>query len=134
MRSNTFIFTFFFMVATAFIAQAQTILDLANQKRLAGQYEAAITDYTQVIGQAPNLAAAYAERGYCFAKLKRYQEALSDLEKAIDLGFKDPLVFLNRGWAKYNLGDKQGACADWQQAEQQGYSKAGETIAAYCQQ
>lgn len=136
MNTKNFFFILFIFLGSTANLWAQASLDLANQKRLAGQYEAAIIEYSQIIEQtqAPMLTIAYTERGYCFAKLKKYQEALKDLDKAISLGSTDPLTFLNRGWAKYNLGDKQGACEDWQQAEQRGYSKARETLNTYCPQ
>ncbi len=134
MNTKIFFLTLSILIGSTALTLAQTSLENANQKRLAGQYEAAIAEYTQIIEQTPNLMVAYIERGYCFARLKKHQEALNDLEKAIFMGSNDPLTFLNRGWAKYNLGDKQGACADWQKAEQLGYSKAKETLATYCPQ
>lgn len=113
-------------------AQDLNLFRAAQAKRIAGQYEAAIIEYSKVIADSPNYAIAIAERGYCYSNLKLYDYALQDLNKAILKGFSDPLAYLNRGWAKYNLGAKGEACIDWQMAEQLGYQNAQKLLNEYC--
>lgn len=117
--------------------QAQTAKEYyesAALKREAGLHEAAIQEYTQAILNNPVLTEAHAERGYCYSHLEKYREALTDYEKAVSLGSQDPLVYLNRGWAKYNLGQKKEACLDWKMAKQLGYGAASDALQMHCMQ
>jgi len=44
------------------------------------------------------------------------------------------MAYDNRGYAKYSLGDKDGACLDWSKAGELGYSDAYDAIKKYCNQ
>ena len=41
-------------------------------------------------------------------------------------------LFITEDNAKYNLGDKEGACLDWSKAGELGVMKAYEMIKKYC--
>ena len=41
-------------------------------------------------------------------------------------------LFITGVYAKYNLGDKEGACLDWSKAVELGYKEAYEMIKKYC--
>ena len=49
------------------------------------------------------------------SKLKDYYGAISDYTKAIEINTQYASAYKNRGIAKENIGDLQGACADWRQ-------------------
>jgi tetratricopeptide (TPR) repeat protein len=111
---------------------AQHFYELANQKRARSEYQLAIINYTEAIRLNPKFAEAYAERGDCHSRQRADALALPDYNQAIQLGLNDNLVFLNRGWAYYNLGQVANACLDWQMAEQLGYPKLTETLKKHC--
>lgn len=48
-----------------------------------------------------------------------------------DTIFND-LPYNKQGYAKYNLGQKQGACLDWSKAGELGYEGAYNSIAELC--
>src|ERR1700722_7518537 len=55
------------------------------------QYEEAIKEFSNAIGQDPNCKEAYCNRAYALAQLEEYKEAVEDCNKAIkvDPSFKD---------------------------------------------
>ena len=50
------------------------------------------------------------------SKLEDYYAAIYALNKSIKLNSSDPDVYVNRGNAKYSIGDKKGACDDFKKA------------------
>jgi len=42
------------------------------------------------------------------------------------------MLYLNRGWAHHNLGQKVSACYDWEKANLLGYKKAEQVLKKYC--
>ena len=53
-----------------------------------GDYDAAITDYTEVIWLNPEYAEAYHNRGYAHAQLGNHGQATADRQKARERGFE----------------------------------------------
>ena len=66
-------------------------------------------------------------------KLGDNRGAIEDNNKAIELNPDYALAYLNRGAAKYNLGDKNGGCLDFSKAGELGYEDAYDLIKKYCQ-
>jgi tetratricopeptide (TPR) repeat protein len=64
--------------------------------------------------------------------LKDFQEAIQDFEKAIEIDPYFAKAYNNRGLVKFNLGDKNGACLDWNKADELGYVEAYDLIIEYC--
>jgi tetratricopeptide (TPR) repeat protein len=83
-------------------------------------YAGTIADADASIGLDPELAAAYLNRGAGLIGLKRYQDALTALDKAIALSLSDrlQLAYFNRGMARENLGDIRGAYYDYRKASE----------------
>jgi tetratricopeptide (TPR) repeat protein len=53
------------------------------------RYEDAVSDYTEALSIDPSLGNARAERGVCYAKLGKKEEACADLQRAVAEGFVD---------------------------------------------
>jgi hypothetical protein len=70
--------------------QAKYYFDLGHREDEAGDYTMAISDLDESIRLDPNDAAVYATRGVCYARLKRYQEAIDDYTKAIQCARSQP--------------------------------------------
>jgi tetratricopeptide (TPR) repeat protein len=116
--------------------KAQTAIEfyhIANEQREQKAFQKALEYYNESLTRNPNLANAYAERGYCFSNLGQYKQTLADYNKAIELGLEDKLVYLNRGWTYYNLGVKEKACVDWKKAEELGYKAIKKDLQKYCE-
>ncbi len=53
--------------------------------RRKGDFERAIEDYTNAIHKDPGFAGAYTDRGACYISMGKYETALADYEKALEL-------------------------------------------------
>ena len=49
-------------------------------------------------------------------QLSRYREAITEFDRAIEAGVRDPYAFYNRGVCKSHVGDSDGAAADLREA------------------
>ena len=80
-------------------------------------FTGAIADVDQSIQRWPQLSEPYVNRGAALINLERPQEALAELDKAINMGLeKVHLAYYNRGLAKEKMNDARGAYADYRKA------------------
>ena len=91
-----------------------------------------MADFDKSIDLDPNYFHAYNNRGACFMKLGKYQEALKDFDKAIEEKEDYGSAYLNRGIVKELLYDLEGACKDWTAAMDLGVFKAKKYIEDLC--
>mmetsp|Transcript_26497 Transcript_26497/g.50052 ORF Transcript_26497/g.50052 Transcript_26497/m.50052 type:complete len:327 (-) Transcript_26497:158-1138(-) len=103
-------------------------LQIAFEKALAVQDDPVALEaaWSECVAIAPNNASVLGNRGAARLRLKRYSEALEDLEKARDLevaafGYSSGLVLLPMGNAKGALGDWEGALNVFEEAQQDPY-------------
>ena len=96
-------------------------------------YYGAIADYSKAIEINPSYAKPYNNR--CYVKrrfLKDYYGAISDCLIAKDLDPNNFNPYINLGFAKKQLGDMKGACADWRQASYLGHEKSSQRVRNEC--
>ncbi len=74
----------------------------------------------------------YFNRGNTYLKQRNYAAARQDYDEAVQINEFHYPSYANRGFARYNLKDKAGACADWQQAKEAGYAAAQQYLTKYC--
>ena len=102
------------------------------------RYEAARQDYTQAINlldknpDTPLQHLYYFNRGNTYLKQRNYTAARQDYDQALRINDFHYGSYANRGFARYNLGDKSGACADWRKAEEAGYEAAQDYLSKFC--
>eukprot|EP00854_Cymbomonas_tetramitiformis_P024915 gene24915-30381_t len=103
-------------------------LDAAFQKALAVQDDPIALEaaWTECLRIAPDNAAVLGNRGAVRLLLKKYTQALEDLEKARELevaayGYSSGLVMVPLGNAKGALGDWQGAISSYEEALEDPY-------------
>ena len=82
----------------------------------------------------------YSFRGNARSKMQKYNDAIDDFDKALDMQPKDIMDYsnwvknyFNRGVAKYYLDDLNGACKDWNKALELGFGQAHDFIMDYCE-
>ena len=69
----------------------------------------------------------YLQRGLLYKDIGESKKALADFDKAIQLNPQSPFPFVNRGYLKKEqLNDKDGACKDFNKAEELGISMSQE--------
>ena len=98
-----------------------------------GHYEEALSDFNYAAQKADiNLYQILFSRGFVYLQLKRYQQAIDDFTKAIDLNPSFGKAFFNRGNTKFLMNDIDGACKDWIQAKRFGDQRASQALSEKC--
>jgi tetratricopeptide (TPR) repeat protein len=82
-----------------------------------GDYDRAITDFTEAIRLNPKLGTAFSNRGLAYEKKGGYDRAIADFNEAIRLNPNDALSFCRRGRSKLKI-NAQGGDADIARAKQ----------------
>lgn len=78
-------------------------------------YQAAIPKFTEAIKLNPELEWAYNNRGSAYNRLKNYERAISDLNKAIELKSNE-IFYINRGFSYFRLNNYDAALKDFSKA------------------
>ena len=76
-------------------------------------YRAATAVFSGCIMKRPDHALPYIARGVAFARMNRFEEALADLTKAIELDSSDEFAWFNRGSIFVEAGQLDKALADY---------------------
>ena len=101
-------------------------------------FQKAIEDYTHAIRLKSDYFIAFYNRANAYDELKKYNEALADYEsffKYRDDSSQVELLgeaYFMRANDKFLLGDFAGACQDWQQSSEHGYTLAHDSIIHNC--
>ncbi|MGM9477379.1 tetratricopeptide repeat protein [Pedobacter sp. GSP4] len=95
-------------------------------------YTAARRDYDEALQIDPDYIEALLIRATNKDDAGEYNEAMKDYNRVIELEPANSLAYYNRGNTKFNLNDKQGACADWEKAKSLGDKYAQKRIDAEC--
>ncbi|KAJ1967691.1 Hsp90 cochaperone [Dimargaris xerosporica] len=85
------------------MASADELKQIGNGQFSNGQFEEAAGTFTRAIKLAPDNHVLYSNRSASYASLKRYQEALEDAEKTIELKRDWPKGFSRKGAALMGL-------------------------------
>ena len=78
-------------------------------------FEGAILDYTSAITINPEYTDAYKTRAYIYGKLEKYNSAIKDLDKAINIKPNSSLLNL-RGFYRTKINDFKRALIDHSKA------------------
>jgi len=118
----------------------RALAELANE-----DYNISISDFTVAINRDNNNPKFRSSSSYYLVAGNQYysrgkakllngdtQKAISDLDSAITINPKLALAYNTRGEAKNKLGNKAGACADWQTASDMDCEPARENLKKYC--
>jgi tetratricopeptide (TPR) repeat protein len=82
----------------------------------AGQYDAAISKYTEALSSGLDLSPIYLKRGGAFLRKGDGAAALADYDEAIRLRPDDPDAYEKRGDAFFSLDEFDAAIADYERA------------------
>jgi tetratricopeptide (TPR) repeat protein len=77
-------------------------------------------------------AEAYTARGQVKAQLSKFQDALKDYDRAVELKPDFGNAYFNRATVHYIMGDNNAACADWKIANDLGVPNTEETLKMLC--
>jgi protein O-mannosyl-transferase len=82
----------------------------------AGIWHDSLILWTDVVGKYERIPFAFANRGYGYYKLGRYDEAVGDYNKTLELDPSDASTYHNRGVSYYRLRQYDLALADYNKA------------------
>lgn len=99
--------------------QAGTFVNRGVMKLRRLEYAAALRDFEWAVRLQRGMGEAYVNRGAAFIGLKRYQESLPDLNRAIEIGIDEPAkAYFNRALAYEGTGDLKAAYFDYLKASE----------------
>jgi tetratricopeptide (TPR) repeat protein len=97
--------------------RAGTFVNRGVMKLRRGEYKASHIDFDAALKLMPNMAEAWVNRGAMWVGVKDYQTALTDLNRALELGVKEPeKAYFNRALAYEGLDDEKAAYFDYRKA------------------
>ncbi len=94
----------------------QAYANRGNIYREKGEYNKALSDFTEAIRLKPYKAEFYATRGSIYTELKEYDKAMDDLNHALNLKPDLSGAYLNRGNLYRLKGDNNKAISDYSEA------------------
>jgi Flp pilus assembly protein TadD len=97
-----------------------------------GDLKSAAADCARLVMLRPNDGLAAGTLGNAQAMTGMCGEAVTSLGKAISLGNADRNIYFNRALCRIKLGDRSGACSDWQEGAKLGDAEANSAIRKYC--
>ncbi|NJD56297.1 MAG: tetratricopeptide repeat protein, partial [Nitrospirae bacterium] len=100
---------------------------LAEKYYQAGDWPNAVAALTAIIDNEPDNASAHINRANAYSSLKRYQEAIEDFNRAIELNPGVGVTYHNRGLAYAWSGMKDKAIADLAKACKLGFQPSCES-------
>ena len=90
-----------------------------------------MTDFKKVTDVYPFDEALFYQGKTHFA-LKKYQEAIADFDKLLEINPKYKDAYFERGNAKYKAGKKKEACDDWKIAKEYENKDAEKSLKKHC--
>lgn len=97
--------------------RAGTLVNRGVMKLRRDEWESARADFDAAIAIAPTIGEAFVNRGAAFVGEKRFQAGLDDINRALQLGVKEPeKAYFNRALAYEGLDDEKSAYLDYEQA------------------
>jgi tetratricopeptide (TPR) repeat protein len=97
--------------------RAATLINRGILKSRNDDAAGALDDYNRGLTMDGSLGEGYVDRGATFIVLRRYDDALADINKGIALGAKKPeIAYYDRAIVDEALGDVRGAYQDYRKA------------------
>ena len=97
--------------------RASIFVNRADLRLKLRDYSGVVRDSDKAIAMLPDLAVAYLNRGAGLVGIKRNQEAIDTLSKAMSMGYDKPeLAYFNRALAREAMGVIPGAYGDFKAA------------------
>jgi len=100
---------------------ARAYYNRGNAWFMEGDFDRAISEYTNAIELNPRFADAYYNRGNAYRIKGQYDKAISDFAKAIELDPRNAEAYNNRAISYYMNGEYDKAWEDVQKAQSLGY-------------
>lgn len=97
--------------------RAATLINRGILRSRVEEPQSALADYNQGLQEDPLLAEGYVDRGVVFILMRRYDDALQDIDKGIAMGASRlQIAYYDRAIVQEALGNVRGAYEDYKKA------------------
>jgi tetratricopeptide (TPR) repeat protein len=97
--------------------RAATLINRGILRSRLGDSSGALADYNQGLSLDGSLGEGYVDRGAVYISLQKYDEALNDINKGIELGAREPhIAYYDRAIVDEAQGNIRGAYEDYKKA------------------
>jgi tetratricopeptide (TPR) repeat protein len=106
--------------------ESENLFIKAQEHQIEGNLDSALFYFNKADKEAPNTPVILHERGLIKSNMKLYTEAISDINKSIELvtSEKKKEVWINnRALVYMDMGDMDNACKDWAEIGSTSYLK-----------
>ena len=99
------------------VDRAATYINRGILRARAGDTDNALDDYNAGLGLDGSLGDGYVDRGTVYILMHRYDDALKDINKGIEIGAHKPhIAYYDRAIVNEAMGDIKGAYMDYKKA------------------
>jgi tetratricopeptide (TPR) repeat protein len=92
----------------------------------------ALKHFNKLLEISADSAIYFQARGETYLATKIYKYAIMDFSMALDLDPVNSECYLKKGLARFQLGDTEGACIDWDKARRCGSEEAESLLTRHC--
>lgn len=97
--------------------RAATYINRGILRSRSGDPDGALSDYNQGLSMDPSHGEGFVDRGAAYISLQRYDQALADIDKGIQIGAKKPhIAYYDRAIVDEALGNVKAAYLDYKKA------------------
>lgn len=97
--------------------RAATYINRGIMRSRSGDATGSLADYNKGLSIDGTLAEGYVDRGASYIALRRYDDAIADINKGLDMGAKKPeIAYYDRAIAYEALGNVRAAYEDYRKA------------------
>ena len=111
---------------------AEAFNDRAYVRYRKQDFNNALVDCNHALALFPQFLNAYYNKGMIYLELKKPEIAIKTFDTTLALTNNFYFGYFYRGIAKKQINDMKGACDDWQQSVNRGFTMAQDTINKYC--
>jgi tetratricopeptide (TPR) repeat protein len=97
--------------------RAATLINRGILRSRTSDADGALSDYNAGLALNGSLGEGYVDRGAVYISLQKYDEALNDINKGIELGAREPhIAYYDRAIVDEAMGNIRGAYEDYKKA------------------
>lgn len=116
--------------SSGFSQTAESLVESGKLKMKSKDINAALNDFTNAIKLNPKYELAYVNRALCRMAQGKWEQAIPDCNKALEINSKQAIAFFVRGCAKANT--HKNGCDDLRKSLSLGFAQAQQGLNQFC--
>ena len=117
-----------------FVAPFTPLFQTATEHYRAGRHQEALTYLNEYMENVPEELNATRLRAFCHYHIQNHQACIDDVDRALELGERDPSLINLRGASYRALGNMEAACRDFEESMNAGNESGMENHRRFCQE